>query len=64
MLSGILLGIAIYTKIPAFTMIPLVGYLIYTILVKHGVIVIVIYNLAYSCYCNTELMACLCIVSG
>jgi hypothetical protein len=30
LLSGILLGIAIYTKIPAFTMIPLVGYLIYT----------------------------------
>lgn len=28
--SGILLGISIYTKIPAFTMIPLVGYLIYT----------------------------------
>ena len=25
-----MLGIAIYTKIPAFTMIPLVGYLIYT----------------------------------
>ena len=30
LVSGILLGIAIYTKIPAFTMIPLVGYLIYT----------------------------------
>ena len=30
LLSGILLGIAIYTKIPAFTMIPLVGYLVYT----------------------------------
>lgn len=29
LLSGILLGIAIYTKIPAFTMIPLVGYLIF-----------------------------------
>lgn len=28
--SGILLGISIYTKIPAFTIIPLVGYLIYT----------------------------------
>jgi len=28
--SGILLGISIYTKIPAFTMIPLVGYLIFT----------------------------------
>ena len=27
LLSGILLGLAIYTKIPAFTMIPLVGYL-------------------------------------
>ena len=29
LLSGILLGLAIYTKIPAFTMIPLVGYLVY-----------------------------------
>ncbi|MDQ3854718.1 MAG: glycosyltransferase family 39 protein, partial [Thermoproteota archaeon] len=28
-LSGVLLGIAIFTKIPAFTMIPLVAYLIY-----------------------------------
>jgi hypothetical protein len=28
-LSGILLGLAIFTKIPAFVMIPLVGYLIY-----------------------------------
>ena len=28
--SGILLGIAIYTKIPALTMIPLVGFLIYS----------------------------------
>ena len=28
--SGILLGISIYTKIPAFTMIPLVGYLVFT----------------------------------
>lgn len=27
--SGILLGIAIYTKIPAFTMIPIVGYLVF-----------------------------------
>jgi hypothetical protein len=27
--SGILLGIAIYTKIPAFTMMPLVGYLVF-----------------------------------
>jgi hypothetical protein len=30
LLSGILLGIAIFTKIPAFTMIPLVAYLVYT----------------------------------
>src|SRR5919202_6927342 len=30
LLSGIFLGLAIFTKIPAFTMIPLVGYLIYT----------------------------------
>jgi Dolichyl-phosphate-mannose-protein mannosyltransferase len=30
LLSGILLGLAIYTKIPAFTMIPLVGFLVYT----------------------------------
>ncbi len=29
LLSGIMLGLAIYTKIPAFTMIPLVGYLVY-----------------------------------
>lgn len=29
LLSGILLGLAIYTKIPAFTMIPLVGFLIF-----------------------------------
>ena len=29
LLSGVLLGLAIYTKIPAFTMIPLVGYLIF-----------------------------------
>jgi hypothetical protein len=29
LLSGILLGLSIYTKIPAFTMIPLVGLLIY-----------------------------------
>src|ERR1043166_6478216 len=29
LLSGILLGLAIYTKIPAFTMIPLVGFLVY-----------------------------------
>ena len=28
-LSGILLGLAIFTKVPALTMIPLVGYLIY-----------------------------------
>jgi hypothetical protein len=28
-LSGIFLGIAIFTKIPAFTMIPLVGFLVY-----------------------------------
>ena len=28
-LSGICLGLAIFTKIPAFTMIPLIGYLIY-----------------------------------
>ena len=28
LLSGIFLGLAIYTKVPAFTMIPLVGYLI------------------------------------
>jgi MFS family permease len=30
MLSGIFLGLAIFTKLPAVTMIPLVGYLIYT----------------------------------
>jgi Dolichyl-phosphate-mannose-protein mannosyltransferase len=30
LISGVLLGLAIYTKIPAFTMIPLVGYLVYT----------------------------------
>jgi 4-amino-4-deoxy-L-arabinose transferase-like glycosyltransferase len=30
LLSGIFLGLAIFTKIPAFTMIPLIGYLIYT----------------------------------
>ncbi len=30
LLSGILLGLAILTKIPIFTMIPLVGYLVYT----------------------------------
>jgi hypothetical protein len=30
LLSGIFLGLAIYTKIPAFTMIPLVGFLVYT----------------------------------
>jgi hypothetical protein len=29
LLSGILLGLAIYTKIPAFTMIPLVGFLVH-----------------------------------
>jgi len=29
LISGILLGLAIYTKIPAFTMIPLVGFLVY-----------------------------------
>ena len=29
MLSGVLLGLAIYTKIPAFTMIPLIGFLIH-----------------------------------
>jgi hypothetical protein len=28
--SGVLLGLAIYTKIPAFVMMPLVGYLVYT----------------------------------
>ena len=28
--SGILLGLAIFTKIPVFTMIPLVGYLVYS----------------------------------
>ena len=28
LLSGIFLGLAIYTKIPAFTMIPVVGYLV------------------------------------
>jgi 4-amino-4-deoxy-L-arabinose transferase-like glycosyltransferase len=30
LISGVLLGVAIFTKIPAFTMIPLVGFLIYT----------------------------------
>jgi hypothetical protein len=30
LLSGIFLGLAILTKIPVFTMIPLVGYLVYT----------------------------------
>jgi Dolichyl-phosphate-mannose-protein mannosyltransferase len=30
LLSGIFLGLAIFTKIPAFTMIPVVGFLIYT----------------------------------
>ena len=30
LLSGIFLGLAIFTKIPAFTMIPLVGLLVYT----------------------------------
>jgi hypothetical protein len=30
MISGVFLGLSIFTKIPAFTMIPLVGYLIYT----------------------------------
>jgi hypothetical protein len=30
LLSGAFLGLAIFTKIPVFTMIPLVGYLIYT----------------------------------
>jgi hypothetical protein len=30
LLSGSLLGLAIFTKVPAFTMIPLVGFLIYT----------------------------------
>ena len=30
LISGLLLGLAIFTKIPAFTMIPLVGYLVYT----------------------------------
>jgi 4-amino-4-deoxy-L-arabinose transferase-like glycosyltransferase len=30
LLSGVLLGLALFTKIPAFTMIPLVGYLVYT----------------------------------
>jgi 4-amino-4-deoxy-L-arabinose transferase-like glycosyltransferase len=29
LLSGVLLGLAIYTKIPAFIMIPLVGYLVF-----------------------------------
>lgn len=29
-LSGITLGLAIFTKIPVFTMIPLIGYLVYT----------------------------------
>jgi Dolichyl-phosphate-mannose-protein mannosyltransferase len=31
LLSGIFLGLAILTKIPIFTMIPLVGYLVYTL---------------------------------
>jgi hypothetical protein len=30
LISGVLLGLAIFTKIPAFTMIPLVGFLVYT----------------------------------
>ncbi len=30
LLSGIFLGLSIFTKIPVFTMIPLVGYLVYT----------------------------------
>jgi 4-amino-4-deoxy-L-arabinose transferase-like glycosyltransferase len=30
LLSGIFLGVAIFTKIPAFTFIPLVGYLVFT----------------------------------
>jgi Dolichyl-phosphate-mannose-protein mannosyltransferase len=29
-LSGIFLGISIFTKVPAFTMIPLIGYLVYS----------------------------------
>jgi hypothetical protein len=30
LLSGICLGLAIFTKIPAFTMIPMIGFLVYT----------------------------------
>jgi hypothetical protein len=30
LISGVLLGLAIFTKIPVFAMIPLVGYLVYT----------------------------------
>jgi len=30
LLSGIFLGLAIFTKVPAFTMIPVVGFLVYT----------------------------------
>src|SRR5919108_3162606 len=30
LISGSLLGLTIFTKVPAFSMIPLVGYLVYT----------------------------------
>ena len=33
LLSGTFLGLSIFTKIPVFTMIPLVGFLIYTIII-------------------------------
>jgi dolichyl-phosphate-mannose--protein O-mannosyl transferase len=47
--SGIFLGLAILTKIPTVTMIPLVGYLVYTSSNKNWKIL----GLAYSCYLNT-----------
>ena len=35
LLSGIFLGLAIFTKVPAFTMIPVVGFLVYTNVVSN-----------------------------
>jgi hypothetical protein len=55
LLSGIFLGLAIFTKIPAFTMIPLVGFLIYTKNNNNGVKSIL--NLHFSHIKNIKTLA-------
>ena len=63
-LSGIFLGLAIFTKLPVFLMIPVIAYLVYT-----NIVIIIVIKLqknkgsrimVYSCYFDTNDLACIC----